>query len=108
MAPHSQFENRARFHLCIHEQKRPTPERRRLSLTQDTLEKPISVGLVLTLVMKAWIADILLENSIFHFLLVHWVARMPISDRLSNNFRAVGTIGLDFSFSLLIFRDPYN
>ena len=33
VSPHSQFENGARPHLCIDEQKRPTPKRKRLSLS---------------------------------------------------------------------------
>ena len=36
------------------EQKRPTPERRRLSLTQAALDRPIPKGLELALGMKAW------------------------------------------------------
>ena len=56
--------------------------------------------------VKAWVADIPLEYSMFHFALVHWRARILISDRLSNNFRAAGASGhLDFSF-LLTFCDP--
>ena len=35
--------------MCMDEPKRPTPERRRLSLTQAALGKPIPSGLVLTL-----------------------------------------------------------
>ena len=37
LAPHSQFVRGARPHLYMDEQKRPTPERRRLSLTQAAL-----------------------------------------------------------------------
>ena len=56
MAPHSQFEKGARLHLCMDEQKHPTPECWRLSLTQDILGKPIPEGL------KAWIADVLFRE----------------------------------------------
>ena len=38
-APHSQFGEGARPHLCIDEWNRPTPVRRRLSLTQATRGK---------------------------------------------------------------------
>ena len=55
VAAHSQYENEAISHLCIDYQNQSTPECRRLSLTHDTLEKPI--GLVLTLGKKAWIFD---------------------------------------------------
>ena len=39
-APHSQFGERARPHLCMDECNRPTPVRRRLSLTQAARGKP--------------------------------------------------------------------
>ena len=51
LAPHSHFAEEARPHLRIDEPKRPTPGRRRLSLTQAVLVKLIPIGLVLTLVM---------------------------------------------------------
>ena len=41
------------------EQKRPTPERRRLSLTQAALGRPIPKGLELALGMKAWSDNVL-------------------------------------------------
>ena len=101
VAPHSQFEKGARPHLYIGKRNRPTPERRRLSLTQAFLGKLISKGLSLTLGMKAWSADVLCEYSMSHLVFVHWAARMPISDRLSSSFRAAGINGrLDFSLSL--------
>ena len=40
-APHSQFGEGARSHLCMDEWNRPTPLRRRLSLTQAARGKPI-------------------------------------------------------------------
>ena len=43
-APHSQFGEGARPHLCIYEWNRPTPVRRRLSLTQAARGKPIPTG----------------------------------------------------------------
>ena len=51
LAPHLHFAEEARPHLCMDEPKRPTPVRRRLSLTQAVLFKLISIGLVLTLGM---------------------------------------------------------
>ena len=44
-APHSQFGEGARLHLCMDEWNRPTPVRRRLSLTQAARGKPIPTGL---------------------------------------------------------------
>ena len=55
----TQFKNEARPHLCINEQKHSTPIHKWLSMTQYASGKP--VGMVLTLGMKVWIADILLE-----------------------------------------------
>ena len=51
LAPHSHFAEKARPHLCMDEPKRPTPVRRRLSLTQAALVKLIPIGLVLALQM---------------------------------------------------------
>ena len=84
------------------EQKRPTSERRRLSLTQAALGRPIPKGLELALGMKAWSDNALAEYSMSHFVFVHWAARTSISDRLSSNFRAAGTNErLDFNLSQL-------
>ena len=44
-ATHSQFGEGARPHLCMDEWNRPTPVRRRLSLTQAARGKPITTGL---------------------------------------------------------------
>ena len=44
-APHSQFGEGARPHLCMDKWNRPTPVRRRLSLTQAARGKPIPTGL---------------------------------------------------------------
>ena len=44
-APHSQFGEGARPHFCTDEWNRPTPVRRRLSLTQAARGKPIPTGL---------------------------------------------------------------
>ena len=45
-APHSQFSEEARPHLCMDEWNRPTPVCRRLSLTQAARGKPIPTGMV--------------------------------------------------------------
>ena len=109
VVPHSQFAEGARPHLYMDEQKRPMPERRRLSLTQAALGRPIPKSLVLTMGMKAWSADVFLEYSMSHFVFVHWAARTSISDRLSSSFRAAGTNErLDFNLSLRASCDPSN
>ena len=87
--------------MYINEQKRPTPACRQLSLTKDALCLPIPIGLVLTLCMKAWIADIL-EYFMFHCVFVHWALQIPISDTLSNSFRSVVQIGSYILVSLYI------
>ena len=46
-APHSQFSEGARPHLCMDKWNCPTPVRRRLSLTQATQGKPIPTSLAL-------------------------------------------------------------
>ena len=55
-APHSQFGEGARPHLCMDEWNRPTPVRSRLSLTQAARGKPIPTGLALVSGQKygAW------------------------------------------------------
>ena len=45
-APHSQFGERVRPHLCMDEWNCPTPVRRRLSLTQAARGKPIPTRLL--------------------------------------------------------------
>ena len=91
------------------EQKRPTPEGIQMSLIEDALIKLISKGVLLILGMKAWIADILLECSLFHFVSAHWAERTSVFDRLSSNFSTAGTNGhLHFNLSLLAFCDRCN
>ena len=51
LTPQSHFAEGARPHLRMDKPKRPTPVRKRLSLTQAVLVKLIPIGLVLTLGM---------------------------------------------------------
>ena len=46
LAPHWNFAEKVRPHLCMDELKRPTPVRRQLSLTQAVLVKLIPTSLV--------------------------------------------------------------
>ena len=65
-APHSQFGEGARPHLCMDEWNRPTPVRRRLSLTQAARGKPIPTGLTLVPGTKARSLEAFSQYSAFH------------------------------------------
>ena len=65
-APHSQFGEGARPHLCMDKWNRPTPVRRRLSLTQAARSKPIPTGLALVSGTKARSLEAFLQYSVFH------------------------------------------
>ena len=65
-APHSQFGEGARPHLCMDEWNRLTPVRRRLSLTQAARGKPIPTGLTLVPGTKARSLEAFSQYSAFH------------------------------------------
>ena len=65
-APHSQFGEEARPHLCMDEWNRPTPVRRRLSLTQAARDKPIPTGLAPVSGTKTRSLEVLSKYSVFH------------------------------------------
>ena len=65
-APHSQFGEGARPHLCMDEWNRPTPVRRRLSLTQAARSKPIPTGLAPVSGTKTRSLEAFLQYSAFH------------------------------------------
>ena len=65
-APHSQFGEGAKPHLCMDEWNRPTPVRRRLSLTQAARGKPIPTGLALVSGTKARSLEAFSQYSAFH------------------------------------------
>ena len=65
-APHSQFGEGARPHLCMDEWNRQTPVRRRLSLTQAARGKPIPTGLAPVSGTKARSLETLSQYSVFH------------------------------------------
>ena len=65
-APHSQFSEGARPHLCMDEWNRPTPVCRQLSLTQAARSKPIPTGLALVLGTKAQSLEAFPQYSVFH------------------------------------------
>ena len=88
-APHSQFGQGVRPHLCMDEWNRPTPVRRRLSLTQAARGKPVPTGLAPLPGTKAQSLEAFSQYSVFHLLFVHSKARMPRLARLSKRFRAV-------------------
>ena len=106
-APHLQFGEGARPHLCMDEWNRPTPVRRRLSLTQAAWDKPISTGLAPVSNTKARSLEAFSQYSIFHLRFVHSEARMPSLARLSKRFRAPDTNGrLDLSLTWRVSEDP--
>ena len=92
-APHSQFGEGARPHLCMDEWNRPTPVRRRLSLTQAARGKPIPTGLAPVRGTKPRSFEAFSQYFVFHLWFVHLKARMPSLARLSKRFRAAGTNG---------------
>ena len=65
-APHSQFGEGARPHLCMDEWNHPTPVRRRLSLIQAARGKPISTGLAPVSGTKARSLETFSQYSVFH------------------------------------------
>ena len=65
-AKHLQFGKAARPHLCMDEWNRPTPVRRRLSLTQAARGKPIPTGLALVPGTKARSLEAFSQYSVFH------------------------------------------
>ena len=65
-APHSQFGEGARPHLCMDEWNHPTPVRRRLSLTQAARSKPIPTGLAPVSGTKARSLEAPSQYSVFH------------------------------------------
>ena len=92
-APHLQFDEGARPHLCTDKWKRPTPVRRRLSLTQAARGKPIPTGLAPVRGTKTRSLKAFSQNSVFHLWFVHSEARMPSLARFSKRFRAASTNG---------------
>ena len=106
-APHLQFGEGARPHLCMDEWNRPTPVRRRLSLTQAARGKPIPTGLTLVPGTKARSLEAFSQYAVFHLWFVHSEARMPSLARLFKRFRAPGTNGrLDLSLTWPVSEDP--
>ena len=64
--PHSQFGEGARSYLCMDEWNRPTPVRRRLSLTQAARGKPIPTGLAPVPGTNARSLETFSQYSAFH------------------------------------------
>ena len=65
-APHSQIREGTRPHLCMDEWNRPTPVRKRLSLTQAAWGKPIPTGLTPVPGTKARSLEAFSQYSVFH------------------------------------------
>ena len=100
VAPHSQFGEGGRPHLCMDERNRPIPILKRLSLTQAAQDKPVPIGLAPVLGTKTRSLEAFLQYSAFHLWFVHSEARMPSPTRLSKRFRPAGINGrLDLNLS---------
>ena len=65
-APHSQFGEGARPHLCMDKWNHPTPVRNRFSLTQAARGKPIPTGLAPVPGTKARSLEAPSQYSVFH------------------------------------------
>ena len=98
MAPHSHPAEGASPHLCMSERKRPTPERRRLSLTHANLARDIPGGWGSASGMKSRSLEVLFCHSVFHMWFVQCAALNPRSSTFLSSCCAAGTKGrLDFS-----------
>ena len=105
-APHSQFGEGVRPHLCMDEWNCPTPVRRRLSLTQAARGKPIPTGLAPVPGRKA--------RSLETFSTPHSICNLSIQKRgcqvwqgCPKRFRAADTNGrLDLSLTWRVSEDP--
>ena len=76
-APHSHAAIEAIPHLCISERNRPTPIRRRLSLTYIGLEKLNSVGIELTSLINVWSREAFSCQSMLHQHLTYRATLVP-------------------------------
>ena len=65
-AAYSQFDEEARPHLCMDEWNRPTPVRRRFSLTQASRGKPIPTSLAPVLGTTTRSLEAFSQYSVFH------------------------------------------
>ena len=99
-APHLQFGEGARPHLCMNEWNHPTPVLKGLSSTHAARGKPIPTGLVPVLGTKTRILEASLQYTAFNLWFVHSEALMPTAARLSERFRAAGKTGLEILVSL--------
>ena len=90
-APHSQFGEEARPHLCMDEWNRPTLVHKRLSLIQAVPGKLIPIGLALVLGTKTMTLEVFSQYSAFHLWFVHSKAGMPSPARLCKRFHAAST-----------------
>ena len=99
-APHLQFSEGAKLHLCINEWNRPTPVSMRSSLTQAVRGKLISIGLAPVLGIKTRILEVFSQYSAFHLWFVHSEAQIPSPARLFKRSCAAGINGrLDLSLT---------
>ena len=106
-ALHSQFGEGARPHLCIDERNRPTPVRRRLSLTQAARGKLIPIGLAPAPGHKNMESGSIFTVLRFPFVICLFRRRTSSPAKLSKRFRAPGTNGcLDLSLTWQVSKGP--
>ena len=77
-APHLQFGEGARPHLCMDKWNHPTPVCRQLSLTPAVWGKPIPTGLVLVLGIKTQSMKVFSQYSALHLWFVPQKCRCQI------------------------------
>ena len=92
-APHSQAAVEAVLHLCVSERNRPTPIRRRFSLTHAGLGKLNSGGVGLISSINVWSLEAFFCHSLLHFYSSHRSTLVPDWAVLFNSSSATGTNG---------------
>ena len=92
-APHSQDAVEALLHLCIVDQKRPTPVRRRFSQTKAGLESPIPGEKASTSSKNECRREVPSRHPMLHLWSAHLAALLPSSLTSLSSSRAAGTKG---------------
>ncbi|CAK8687580.1 unnamed protein product [Clavelina lepadiformis] len=98
VAPHSHPGEAASPYLCMSERKRPTPVRKRLSLTQAVLARDIPGRFGSASAMKSQSLKVLFCHSVLNMWFIQCAALSPRTSALLSSCCAAGTKGcLDFS-----------
>ena len=97
-APHSHAAIEAIAHLCISERNRPTPVRRRLSLTYAGQVKLNSVGVELTSLINTWSQEAFSCPSSLHLYSIH---RAKLLHEWAESFSSSSTAGTNEYLDLI-------